>query len=91
MSDLWQAARKQVGEFEQRSAELALVLATEKQALEAVEREVKKIEEGARRQAEPPPAVERWCRRAPAARLRWALTCAHILASRPQLAQSAPR
>lgn len=48
MAELWQAARRQVADYEQKSAELGLALATEKQALEAVEREVKKLEDGAR-------------------------------------------
>ena len=59
MAELWQAARRQVAEYEQRSAELSLALATEKQALEAVEREVKKLDEGALGPAVPSRAVER--------------------------------
>lgn len=45
-TELWAAARRQVAEYEQRSAELSLTLSAEKQALEAVEREVKKLMEG---------------------------------------------
>ena len=48
MADLWRAARKQVSDFEHRSAELGLVLSTEKAALKAVQAEVKTLEEGAR-------------------------------------------
>lgn len=48
-ADLWQAARQNVAEFELRSAELSFVLNTERAALEAVEREVKKLEQGATR------------------------------------------
>ena len=49
MADLWQEARKQCANYERRSSELALALATEKAALEALQREVKKLEEGERR------------------------------------------
>ncbi len=51
MADLWTAARKQVSDFEHRSAELGLVLSTEKAALAAVQAEIKKLEEGAARVA----------------------------------------
>lgn len=46
--DLWQQARRQVAEYEQRSSELQLTLAAERAALEAQERETKKLEEGER-------------------------------------------
>ncbi len=44
--DLWALARQQVAQFEQRSAELQLTLAAERDALEAQEREAKKLESG---------------------------------------------
>jgi len=43
---LWALARQQVAQFEQRSAELQLTLAAERDALEAQEREAKKLESG---------------------------------------------
>ena len=46
MADTWRAARQQVHEAESRTQELQLVLSTEKAALEAAQREVKKLEEG---------------------------------------------
>ena len=48
MAELWQEARKQCADYERRSSELGLALATEKAALEALQREVKKLEEGER-------------------------------------------
>lgn len=60
MAELWQAARKQVAGYEQRSAELSLALATERSSLEAVQREVKQLDEGERRRgAGPPPGSAR--------------------------------
>lgn len=46
--DLWAMARQQVASFEQRCAELQLTLAAERDALEAQEREAKKLESGER-------------------------------------------
>ncbi|PSC74573.1 hypothetical protein C2E20_2359 [Micractinium conductrix] len=46
MADIWAAARSQIASYEHRSSELALALATEKEALQAVQREVKHLNEG---------------------------------------------
>ena len=48
-ADIWAAARSQIASYEHRSSELALALATEKEALQAVQREVKHLNEGRRR------------------------------------------
>ncbi|KAL4438490.1 hypothetical protein ABPG77_000138 [Micractinium sp. CCAP 211/92] len=45
MADLWQSARSQIASYEHRTSELQLALATEKEALEAVLREVKQLED----------------------------------------------
>ncbi|KAL4431301.1 hypothetical protein ABPG75_006557 [Micractinium tetrahymenae] len=45
MADLWQSARSQIASYEHRTSELQLTLSTEKEALEAVLREMKKLED----------------------------------------------
>lgn len=50
-ADLWQSARSQIASYEHRTSELQLALATEKEALEAVLREVKQLEDGERSHA----------------------------------------
>ena len=49
MAALWQAARASVSEFEHRTSGLALTLATEKEALQGVQRETERLEAGANR------------------------------------------